>query len=170
MRRFGNPSTLVITKAREEVNRGDKLMPAREVSTINYVPRAPDKPIRGVIMSVDGGVSEVGQFQIVTINRGSRDGIEVGNVLAVYRQPQPMTAGTSRSSGDYFGSAGSWFRRLVKSDDNAKAGERLEGRAITLPEERNGLLFVFRVFEKMSYAMVMKATRPIYLGDVVRSP
>ena len=99
VRRFGNPSTLVITKAREEVNRGDKLMPAREVSTINYVPRAPDKPIRGVIMSVDGGVSEVGQFQIVTINRGSRDGIEVGNVLAVYRQPQPMTAGTSRSSG-----------------------------------------------------------------------
>ena len=170
VRRFGNPSTLVITKAREEVNRGDKLMPAREVSTINYVPRAPDKPIRGVIMSVDGGVSEVGQYQIVTINRGSRDGIEVGNVLAVYRQPQPMTAGTSRSSGDYFSSAGSWFRRLVKSDDNAKAGERLEGRAITLPEERNGLLFVFRVFEKMSYAMVMKATRPIYLGDVVRSP
>ncbi len=170
VRRFGNPTTIVITKAREEVNRGDKLMPAREVSTINYVPRAPDKPIRGVIMSVDGGVSEVGQYQIVTINRGSRDGIEVGNVLAVYRQAQPMTAGTSRTSGDAFGGAGSWFRRLTKSEDTAKAGERLEGRAIVLPEERNGLLFVFRVFEKMSYAMVMKATRPIYLGDIVRSP
>ena len=184
VRRYGNPTTLLITKAREEVNRGDKLMPAREVSTINFVPHAPDKPIRGVIMSVDGGVSEVGQYQIVTINRGSRDGIEVGNVLAAYRQGQPMTAGSSRTSGDYFSSAGSWFKGLAlkpvpvvpdspgasSSTDTSKAGAVLEGRAITLPEERNGLLFVFRVFDKMSYAMVMKATRPIYLGDVVRSP
>ena len=183
VRRYGNPTTLLITKAREEVNRGDKLMPAREVSTINFVPHAPDKPIRGVIMSVDGGVSEVGQYQIVTINRGSRDGIEVGNVLAVYRQGQPLTAGTSRSTGDYFSSAGSWFKGLdfrpvnvvpdapgATSADASKAGAVLEGRTITLPEERNGLLFVFRVFDKMSYAMVMKATRPIYLGDVVRSP
>jgi hypothetical protein len=39
-----------------------------------------------------------------------------------------------------------------------------------LPDERNGLLFVFRVFEKMSYAMVMKASRPIYIGDKVQTP
>ena len=182
VRRYGNPTTLVITKAREEVNRGDKLMAARETSVLSYVPHAPDKPIRGVIMSVDGGVSEIGQFQVVTINRGSRDGIEVGNVLAVYRQGQPLTA-TARSSGGYFDSATSWFRGLsmrpvpvvpdapgsTYSETN-RAGAVLEGRAITLPEERNGLLFVFRVFEKMSYAMVMKATRPIYLGDVVHTP
>ncbi len=184
VRRYGNPTTLVITKAREEINRGDKLMPARETTLLSYVPHAPDKPIRGVIMSVDGGVSEIGQFQVVTINRGSRDGIEVGHVLAVYRQGQPLTASARSASGGYFDSTKSWFRGLstkpvpavpdspgsTSSSDTATAGAVLEGRAITLPEERNGLLFVFRVFEKMSYAMVMKATRPIYLGDVVHTP
>jgi hypothetical protein len=141
VRRFGNPTTLSITKAREEITRGDRLMPARETNTLNFVPHAPDKPLHGVIMSVDGGVSEVGQFQIVTINRGSRDGIEAGHVLAVYRQGQ-----TVRGTG------------------------AIGTKAVTLPEERNGLLFVFRVFEKMSYAMVMKSTRPIYLGDTVHTP
>ena len=70
VRRFGNPTTLEVTKARQEINRGDRLTPARETSYPSYVPRAPDKPIKGTIMSVDGGVSELGQFQIITINRG----------------------------------------------------------------------------------------------------
>jgi hypothetical protein len=70
VRRFGNPTTIEITKARKEINKGDRLAPARETSFPNYVPHAPDKPIRGAIMSVDSGVSEFGQYQIVTLNRG----------------------------------------------------------------------------------------------------
>jgi LysM repeat protein len=61
VKRFGPLTTLEVTKAREEINRGDRLMPARELSMPSYVPHAPDKPIQGVIMSVDGGVSELGQ-------------------------------------------------------------------------------------------------------------
>ncbi len=182
--RYGNPTTLRITKARQEINRGDHLMPARETTLMAYVPHAPDKLIRGSIMSVEGGVSEFGQFQIITINRGARDGIQVGHVLAAYRRGETLAANghyTGSSHGSYFSSP-----RWMESADitpvpvvphppnvdasNEKAGASLEGRPIRLPDEREGLIFVFRVFEKMSYAMVMQATKPLYVGDLVQTP
>ena len=187
VRRFGSPTTLEVTKARQEINRGDRLTPARETSFPSYVPRAPDKPITGSIMSVDGGVSELGQFQIITINRGARDGVEVGHVLASYHRGAVVS--TQGRSLELDSPTWTWFsgwrnwrwwgtedKPVVtdapkSSETSAKAtGERLEGRTVKLPDERNGLVFVFRVFEKMSYAMVMKATKPIYVGDVVQTP
>jgi hypothetical protein len=187
VRRFGNPTTLEITKARQEINRGDRLTPARETSFPSYMPRAPDKPIKGTIMSVEDGVSELGQFQIITINRGSRDGIEVGHVLASYRRGQIVGAPGYRAGlFDGMGSGWGWFKGwggntkpvpvvqdpagTQASGDTTQAGATLDSGPIKLPDERNGLIFVFRVFEKMSYAMVMKATRPIYVGDVVQTP
>ena len=181
VKRFGIPTTLEITKAREEINKGDKLLPARELAFPSYVPHAPDKPIRGSIMSVEGGVSELGQFQIVTLNRGARDGIEVGHVLASYRRGAPI--GTGR---DQYGilstSSSSWFSGETKPVPVVPDPPRPESASsevktappsrdtLVLPDERNGLLFVFRVFEKMSYAMVMRANRPIYIGDIVKTP
>ena len=181
VKRFGNPTTLQITKARQEINRGDRLVPARETSFPSYVPRAPDKPIRGVIMSVDGGVVELGQYQIVTINRGARDGIEVGHVLASYHRGQIVAAnGTTHSSDLALGfQTPSWWNKLTgnepapaasDSPSDQAAGAKLEGSAVQIPDERNGLVFVFRVFEKMSYGIVMKATKPLYVGDVVQTP
>jgi hypothetical protein len=180
VKRFGFPTTLEVTKAREEINKGDRLIPARELTLPSYVPHAPDKQIVGSIMSVDGGVSELGQFQIVTINRGSRDGIEVGHVLASYRRGQPIAT----RGGGFDWKAPGWFRdwdakpnpvvadppRPVSADAKTSAPRPAEGGPLVLPDERNGLVFVFRVFEKMSYAMVMRATRPIYLGDRVQTP
>jgi hypothetical protein len=184
VRRFGNPTTLEITKARREINRGDRLTPARESSFPSYVPRAPDKPIRGVIMSVEDGVAELGQYQVVTVNRGSRDGLEVGHVLASYHRGALVTpTGQIRNEiveSSWF--SGMWWNRYeVKpvpvvpdppgtQQDMSKAGARLEGSTIRLPDERNGLVIVFRVFEKMSYALVAKASKPIYVGDVVQTP
>ncbi|APV49138.1 hypothetical protein BWI17_05260 [Betaproteobacteria bacterium GR16-43] len=178
VKRFGNPTTLEITKASQEINRGDKLAPARETAFPSYVPRAPDKPIKGVIMSVDGGVAELGQYAVITINRGSRDGIEVGHVLATYKRGdlvddtgRPFELRTGYGS-DWWASVRTWYRESI-ADKNAEApaeGQSLQGQAIKLPDERNGLIFVFRVFEKMSYAIVMRASKPIYLGDVVQTP
>jgi hypothetical protein len=187
VRRFGSPTTLEVTRARQEINRGDRLTPARETSFPSYVPHAPDKPIVGSIMSVDGGVSELGQFQIITINRGSRDGVEVGHVLASYHRGAVVnTQGRSLDleSPQWFSGWGSWkwWNTETKPEVVTAApasrpetevkttGEPLVGQTLKLPDERNGLIFVFRVFEKMSYAMVMKATKPIYIGDVVRTP
>ena len=144
-------------------------------------------------MSVDEGVSEFGQFQVVTINRGGRDGVEVGHVLASYRRGEVVSG--SRQSLDefvnpsWFSGLRNWFHswrwegwkpvqtapepapaRAQVVDANVRGGEVLAGGSVQLPEERNGLVFVFRVFEKMSYAMVMRATKPIYIGDIVQTP
>jgi hypothetical protein len=180
VRRFGDPTTIEVTKARREINRGDRLTPAREISFPSYVPHAPDKPVRAQIMSVEEGVSELGQFQIITINRGGRDGIEVGDVLASYHKGAIVSAsGQRRLDLD----EPSWITRMwyrmktaVRSSDapaaegEVKGGATLAGKTITLPDERNGLVFVFRVFEKMSYGIVMKAVKPIYVGDVLTNP
>jgi hypothetical protein len=190
VRRYGNPTTIEITKARQEINRGDRLTPARETAFPSYVPRAPDKPIRGVIMSVNDGVSELGQFQVIAINRGARDGLEVGHVLASYHRGRLVTP-TGQVRDEIVEDSwykGMWWNSMrwgetkpvpvvpdspgttYQSGDTSKAGAALEGAAIRLPDERNGLVIVFRVFEKMSYGLVVKASKPIYVGDVLQTP
>ena len=185
VRRFGNPTTLHITKARQEINRGDRLTPAREATYPTYVPRAPDKPIIGSIMSVDGGVSEFGQYQVITLNRGARDGMEVGHVLAAYRRGAEV-GGTGR---EITFTAPRWFSGLYGSKPNPVVpdppnmapppaessqgkvvGVAQAGSVVKLPDERTGLVFVFRVFDKLSYGLVMRSTKPIYIGDIVRTP
>jgi hypothetical protein len=184
VRKFGDPTTLEIIKARQEMNRGDRLMPARETTFPSYIPRAPDKLVRGSIMSVDGGVAELGQYQIITVNRGARDGLEVGHVLASYRRGQVVS--TSGRAREGFGSSSMFsgmdvkpvpvvpdpprLERAEEKTPGAVGGSKLAGGTVTLPDERNGLIFVFRVFEKMSYAMVLRSTRPIYIGDIVQTP
>lgn len=182
VKRFGTPSTLEITKARQEINMGDRLVPARETSFPSYIPRPPDKPIKGAIMSVDGGVSELGQYQIVTLNRGSRDGVEVGHVLASYRRGETVKPGSRTMESwapELLGGLATWWSDTVgyfggeKSEPapaTATSPVEADTSVLTFPDERNGLVFVFRVFEKMSYAMVMRSTSPIYIGDVVQTP
>lgn len=187
VRRFGNPTTLHITKAREEINRGDRLTPAREATYPVYMPRAPDKPIIGSIMSVDGGVSEFGQYQVISLNRGARDGIEVGHVLAAYRRG----AEVGRTGRELAITAPRWISNLTgwgskpvpvvpdppnlapvsaPSADGKVIGIAQEGSVVKLPDERTGLVFVFRVFDKLSYGLVMRSSRPLYIGDIVRTP
>ncbi len=139
--REGEPATFEVTTARQEVGRGDRLVVASKPDIISYAPHAPADKIRGRIISVYGGLGEGGRYSIVTLSRGARDGIEVGHVLAMYRA-------------------------------GAKVQNRFEGKNETyqLPEERIGLLFVFRIFERVSYALIMDATRPVMVGDAVRTP
>jgi hypothetical protein len=178
VKRYGTPSTVEITRARQEINQGDHLMPSREVSFPSYVPRAPDKPIKGSILSVQGGVSDFAQFSIITINRGSRDGIEVGNVLATYRRGTRLTrSGRPPLFGDLFGMKDVDVKpvnvvpdTVVASTDPNAAPAVNTNDPVMLPDERSGLVFVFRTFEKISYAMVMKSVRPISIGDYVQTP
>ena len=145
--RGGDPATVVLTTAVQEVGAGDKLVAAGRPQPINYAPRAPGVDIRGRVMGIHGGLGKVGEAgpqSIISINRGSRDGIEVGHVLALY-----SLGGTVR--------------------DRSKAANAPDAR-ITLPNERAGLAFVFRVFDRISYALVMQLTRPVSPLDVVQTP
>ena len=181
VKRFGAPSTIEITRAKQEINQGDRLMPSREVSFPTYVPRAPDKPIKGTILAVQGSVRDISQYSIVAINRGSRDGIEVGNVLATYRKGAKVARGNVARPpifGDLLGLKDVEITPNpvvpepplpVSADPEAKPVIDLAA-PVTLPDERSGLLFVFRTFEKVSYAMIMKTVRPIAVGDTVQTP
>lgn len=184
VKRFGSPSTVEVTRARQEINQNDRLMATRESSFPSFVPHAPDKPIKGRILSVRGSVSDIAQYSIVTINRGSRDGVEVGHVLATMRRGQPLTRGSRPSiMGDLFGGWGGSGSKdmdirpnpivpdtVVASADPKAPATVAAGQPLVLPDERSGLVFIFRTFEKLSYGMVMKSVRPISVGDVVQTP
>jgi LysM domain-containing protein len=145
--RSGNPATVVLTSAVQEVNAGDKLVAAGPPQPMSYAPHAPTAQVRGRVMKIYGSVGRVGEagpLQIISINRGRADGVEVGHVLALY-------------------SLGGTVRDTTKAAGAADA-------LIKLPEERAGLSFVFRVFDRVSYALVMHVTRPISPLDVVRTP
>jgi len=99
------------------------------------------------VMSIYGGLGKVGEagpLSVITINRGRADGLEVGHVLALY-----ALGGTVRDTSKPRGAPDAFIK---------------------LPEERSGLSFVFRVFDRVSYALVMHATRPVSPLDVVQTP
>ncbi|MDX1588324.1 MAG: LysM peptidoglycan-binding domain-containing protein [Oleiphilaceae bacterium] len=136
----GEVLTFLLTRSSEEVRTKDRLLPTedREITT-SFQPSAPDQEIRGLMIAVEDGVSNIGQYDVVTINRGEREGLKPGNVLAVYRE-----AGTVR--------------------------DPVTNEVVRLPRERAGLLMVFRTYEKLSYGLVLQATRPLTLNDSVRNP
>ncbi len=145
--RSGDPATVVLTSAVREVEAGDKLVAAGQPQPVNYAPRAPATQIRGRVMSIygdHGRVGEAGPQMIISINRGRADGIEPGHVLALY-------------------ALGGTVRDTSKPRDAPDA-------LIKLPNERAGLAFVFRVFDRVSYALVMHITRPVSPLDVVQTP
>jgi hypothetical protein len=137
------PATVDITRAKEEMRVGDRLLPEPPRQLTSYVPRAPGVPVQGSIVSVYGdAVALVGQNQVVVLNRGAAEGVENGHVMAI------LKAG----------------RRIL---DRSQLGEKVE---LQLPDERNGLLMVFRTFEHMSYALVLEITDTVSVGDHVTNP
>jgi len=132
--------TLSILRSGEELRQGDRLLPTEDrVINSTFTPSQPETDIRGKMISVNSGVGNIGQYNVVVINRGEREGLKEGNVLAIYKQGG-----------------------LVR-DPYTK--EKIE-----LPSERAGLLMVFRVFEKLSYGLILKASRPLAVMDEVRAP
>ncbi len=135
------PATIAITALREEANIGDRLMPAPARDIEAFAPHAPGGALSGRIVSVYGDGLNAGQNQIVALNKGARDGVERGHVLALWR------AGTTR----------------VDSTDPARP-------VIRLPDEKHGLMFVFRVFERVSYALLLQVKDPVKSGDLFTQP
>jgi hypothetical protein len=138
----GVVSTVMLENTVREALRGDLLMPIEDNYNRTFIPHAPSNTIDGEIISLFDAISQIGQNQVVVLNVGARDGLEKGHVLAVNQ-------------------AG----RTVR-DEFARRGDK----TITLPEERAGVLMIFRTFDKVSYGLIMEATRAIHLGDTVSNP
>ena len=136
----GEIVTLHVTRTTEEVRGGDRLLKEEERAIdSSFQPSGPSAEISGVILAVEGGVNQVGKMDVVVINKGQREGIEPGNVMAVFKRGK-------------------------------KVVDRVEGGRVKLPDERAGLIMVFRAFEKISYALVLEADQGIKTNDIVKNP
>jgi LysM domain len=157
--RFGEVSRMQITSAKEEILIGDQLVPAPREELINYVPHPPDASLDGRIISLYGETDEAGRGFIVTLDRGLRDGVEVGHVMAIYHPLPVIVDPRPNAGGDVFATFTDQTKILPAPT-----------RYLNIPPERTGLLFVFRVFDKVSYAIVLNASDPVVVGDLVRKP
>ncbi len=137
----GPISKLRILDSVREIGAGDRLVPIEHQDLIAYVPRRPDKPVHGRIIAVYGGVTSVGADSVVAIDRGARDGLEIGDVLTVL-QPGATIVDQTRS----------------------------DRERVRLPDVHAGRMFVFRVFDGVSYALLMTATNPVRVGDYFQQP
>ncbi|MDJ0758359.1 MAG: LysM peptidoglycan-binding domain-containing protein [Woeseiaceae bacterium] len=139
LRRGGDPSTVALTDSKQEAVIGDRLIPEAVDIPLNFFPRAPSYEVEGRIISVVGGVSQIGQYQVVVLNRGSANGLVVGDVLSVYQT-------------------------------GAEIDDRVGGGKVRLPDEEAGTAMVFKVYDRISYALVMEAVTNINVLDTVRNP
>ena len=145
--RSGEPATVQIVNSKKEISAGDRLIPAPPPTIPQYVPHAPSSEVSGRIIGLyDALATSVGgRDSIISISRGRRDGLEVGHVLAIYRN-------------------------VVIYDQKDYLKSRDRSPAIQLPPERYGLVFIFRTFDSVSYALVMESSRPVQSGDIVQNP
>ncbi len=143
VKKFGDPATLMITKSRSEIHSGDRLIAdSPEELTLNYCPRPPEKVVQGAIIGIVDGVTQIGQYNIVALDKGSEDGLAVGHVLDIYQRGRKIL--------DPF-----------SIDPTTK---------VSLPDETAGKLMIFRIFPRVSYALIMQANTSIHLLDKVITP
>lgn len=133
---------LTIVSVRQEIGRGDQLVPASRPEILSYMPHPPSQPVEGRVLKLYDGVGVGGRNSIVALSRGKKDGLEMGHVLALYSASRTVT--------NRFGDG--------------------QPQTHALPEERYGLMFVFRVFDRVSYALITDAAHPVAAGDRFRQP
>lgn len=153
--RFGEPATAKINRAKEEIFVKDRLIAATDEFQSNFIPHAPDTQVRGRILRVYGGVAEAGPESVVSVSLGKNDGLEPGHVLEISR-----------------------FGRIIMDTEAAKQKNLkpvdkksgLKPGEVKLPDERVGLLMIFRTFDRVSYGLVMNASDSIHTLDEVKTP
>ncbi|MEL6198705.1 MAG: LysM domain-containing protein [Pseudomonadota bacterium] len=145
VRRAGDPSTLFINQSTREILNGDRLLSQDVVIPLNFFPKAPAREVDGRIISVVDGVSRIGQYQVVVINRGERDGLATGDVLDVERAGDIVR--------DYYSKNGLFGAESVQ-----------------LPPEKSGNLMLFKTYDRIAYGLIMTAQSDIRVGDLVTNP
>jgi hypothetical protein len=159
----GNPQVIRIVRTDQEVLERDRLVPAWKSEPPQYMPHAPDQPIQAKVVAALGGPVYAGAWMTLVLDKGTHDGLENGHVLALFRSgrsvadPQCIRA---EKIAFLAGGSRSQATDCIKNKEDRTA----------LPETRNGLAFVYRVFNKVAYALVMKSVEPVTVGDLARNP
>ncbi len=136
----GEVSTLEVNRSIEEVRVGDRLLREEERAVDStFYPKPPVGDVEGLILAVEGGLTQVGKMDVVVVNRGEREQMTPGTVMAIYKRGE-------------------------------KVRDRLVGDLVQLPDERAGLLMIFRVFDKVSMGLILEASQGVAVNDKVRNP
>ncbi len=153
LQRAGDPAKLKVTVAKEELTNGDRIMARVQEPTVNAMPHAPDAPIKARVMSSYNGVQYAGSNMIVSINKGRSSNLEIGHVLSLWNTGVDVLDKEATPAPKSF-----WdkFKNRTPS--------------VHLPDEEYGQAIVFRVFENVSYALVVGTTLPVKVGDTLTQP
>ena len=183
--RYGAPATGDIVRAKEEIFAKDRLVVSADEFKSSFVPHAPEKEINGRIMRIYGGVAEGGPNTVVSINRGKNDGLEEGHVLAIKRYGRVITdpeyidpknkevtpEEKKLKELNFDVKTGADGKKIVNFEKDVKqTNVVLKPGQVKLPDERVGLLMVFRTFDKISYGLIMNSTDAVYTLDAVQTP
>ncbi len=173
--KFGEPTSVEIVRTKEEMHKDDKLIKVDDKLLDRFVPRAPDTDIEGVVMNIYGGFGEAGPNRVISINKGTKDGLEVGHVLAINRAGIYVSKDPNKkTTNEKFhmpalkpaDTENKTKTAILNSEDKEKANPDL----VRLPDERIGLLMIFRTFDRVSYGLIMQADQPVNILDVVKTP
>lgn len=179
VRQHGEIATIDIVRSVQEIYQDDRLVPpGKQPPVFSYMPHPPQVPVRGRIISAYGSLQETGPLSIVALSKGSKDGLAVGTVLAIERSQ--TTARYNLRTEPLFGRSGItgsstprvYYTEPLPSRDKILA----RGEAVTrdniskLPNDRYGLVMVFRTFDRASFALVMEASRQVAVTDYVTNP
>ena len=148
--RGGDPATLLVTDSAQETEPGDKVLPSNLDVALDFMPSPPNRSVSARIMAVSGGVSVIGQYAVVVINRGARDGLMPGNVLSVYQTGQEVADNEKHG---FLNGSNAFFQKKVR-----------------VPDEITGTFMVFKTYERISYGLIMEAKDLIHVRDRVSSP
>jgi hypothetical protein len=187
LERSGDPAKVRIADVALEVGIGDRVLSSKtEKPFTDFSPRPGRRGVRGRIISVLDGVSQIGQYNVVVLDFGSKDGVRPGHVFEVFNGGETVRdlARSDELRRDWknqrFWSEETWFgdhrtkgwmpEGIPGPDFPPHTNARRESGSVVLPYERAGVLMVFRTFDRVSFALIMNATRPMFLLDAVRPP
>jgi len=157
--RQADVSRLIVDSVEQEIAIGDFLVPTAPRSVFAYIPRAPEREMFGHVIALPQGVGGVGKPGFVTIDLGADSDVEVGHVLAVFRR-----GGQMRDPRDFDDT------KIFDAQIDQTKYLPLPERYVAFPDDRIGLVFVFRVFDRVAYGFVVEAELPVEVGDIVRTP
>ncbi|MCK4834131.1 MAG: LysM peptidoglycan-binding domain-containing protein [Gammaproteobacteria bacterium] len=140
---YDDPASGDLTSTVREVLIGDRLLAEDRSKMENlYFPHIPDREVNAQIMELNEALMGVAKLQVVVINKGERDGMEVGHLLATF-----TNGATIRDRHDKHSS-----------------------KPVKLPNERSGLVMIFKTFDRVSYAITLESRRIIRNFDYLHTP
>lgn len=185
--KYGDPATAEILRSKQDIYPDDRLVKVSDKLLNNFTPRAPDTEIKGRIISIYGGVAEAGSNTIVSINKGAKDGLEEGHVLSINRAGNYVSKDPKvKKTEEKFPLKELKFKETQLSDEKDGKSQAASPKPvkqydpktdlannkalIKLPDERIGLVMVFRTFERVSFGLIMQTSEPVNVLDLVQTP